>query len=48
MSDSPVSDPEKNVYGRDEKNVYVEETPTFHTDERIGENKEFGELKDLR
>jgi hypothetical protein len=48
MAESPVSDPEKNVYGQDEKNAYAVETPTYNADEGIGENKEFGEVKELR
>ena len=48
MAESPVSDQEKNVYGQDEKNVFTVETIRYNADEGIGENKEFGEVKDLR
>jgi len=48
MAESPVSDQEKNVNGQDEKNVYTVETTHYNADEGIGENKEFGEVKDLR
>ena len=40
MAESPVSD--------QEKNVYTVETTHYNADEGIGENKEFGEVKDLR
>jgi hypothetical protein len=48
MAESPVSDQEKNVDGQGEKNVYAVETTRYNADEGIGENKEFGEVKDLR
>jgi hypothetical protein len=48
MAESPVPDSEKNVYGEDEKNVHILETPIYIADEGLGENKEFGEVKELR
>jgi hypothetical protein len=52
MSESPqYSDPpypEKDVYGQEEKGDYVAETPIYNADEGIGENQEYGEVKELR
>lgn len=53
MAESPqksmqYSDPESDVYGQGKKSEYVTETPTYATDERLGENEEYGEVKELR
>jgi hypothetical protein len=49
MSESPQhSDPEKDAYAQERKIGYVTENPVYGGDEGIGENKEFGEVKELR
>ena len=48
MSESPVSDPEKQTYGADKKAYDVGETREYVADEGLGENTEFGEVKELR
>ena len=50
MSESPVSDPEKNVYGSDNKTALHGETPVYVVDEGLGESEvtEFVETKELR
>ena len=48
MSESPVSDPEKQTYGEDKKANDVGETREYVADEGLGENTEFGEVKELR
>jgi yeast amino acid transporter len=49
MSESPqYSDPERDVYGQEKKSGYVAETPVYSSDEGLGENQEYGEVKELR
>ncbi len=49
MSESPQhSDPKKDDYAQERKIGYVAENPVYNGDEGIGENKEFGEVKELR
>jgi len=53
MAESPqkspqLSDPESDIYGQEKKSGFVTETPTYATDERLGENEEYGEVKELR
>jgi hypothetical protein len=50
MSESPVSDPEKNGYGSNNKTALHGETPVYGVDEGLSEPEvtEFGETKELR
>jgi hypothetical protein len=53
MAESPqkspqFSDPESDGYGTEKNIGYVTETPTYATDEKLGENEEYGEVKELR
>ncbi|KUJ11797.1 uncharacterized protein LY89DRAFT_699848 [Mollisia scopiformis] len=49
MSDSPVSDPEKQTYSADDEGVHNGSTPVY-VDEGLGESEvvEFGETKELK
>ena len=53
MSESPQksphhSDPESEVYGQEKKSGYVAEDAVYAADEGLGENEEYGEVKELR
>jgi len=48
MSESPVSDPEKNVYGSDKKVVDEAQIPVYDEEYTETDAAEFGEVKELR
>ena len=49
MAELPqYSDPEKDAYAKEKTSGHVGETPVYGGDERIGENEEYGEVKELR
>ena len=49
MSESPqYSDPEKDAYAKEKTSGHAGETPIYTGDEGIGENEEYGEVKELR
>jgi amino acid transporter len=42
------SGPESEVYGQEKKSDYVAENLVYAADEGLGENEEYGEVKELR